>query len=173
MGNSSSSMSASNAAATTGKRYSAQQPTLGMHRELARRHVPPCYRGGQATQARIALWYERASRTVGIAQGLEQAATESFELMEAVLHSQSWDHRLVTKLHDGKLKEMELEPSWQRSQQVEQVESAQGRLQVFMAKIQRQEREDRFKMSKEKRKRLRLKRQDASMTAIDNSNINA
>ena len=92
----------------------------------------------QATQARIALWCERASRTVGIAQGLEQAATESFELMGTVLHNQSWDHRLVTKLHDGKLKEVELEPiSWQRSQQVEQVESAQGRLQAFMAKILR------------------------------------
>ena len=49
--------------------------------ELARRYVPPCYRGGQAHR------YERASRPVGIAQGLEQAATESFELMEAVLHS--------------------------------------------------------------------------------------
>ena len=109
--------------------------------------------------------------------------------MEAVLHSQSWDHRLVTKLHDGKLKEMELEPvpgnnltwsdherggpSWQRSQQVEQVESAQGRLQVFMAKIQRQEREDQFKMSKEKKKTLRLKHQKTSRTAIDNNIINA
>ena len=77
---------------------------------------------------------------------------------------------MVTKLHDGKLKEMELEPipddnltwgvherggpSWQRSQQVEQVESAQGRFQVFMAKIQRQEREDQFNFSKEKMKTL-------------------
>jgi hypothetical protein len=78
--------------------------------ELARRHTPLCYRGTQTTQVSIASWHERASRTVDIAQELEQAATESFELMEAVLHSQSWDHRLVTKLHDGKLREMELEP---------------------------------------------------------------
>ena len=105
-----------------------------------------------------------------------------------MLHSQSWDHRLMTKLHDGKLREMELEPipgnnltwgdherggpSWQRSQRVKQVESAQGRLQVFMAKIQRQEREDQFKMSKEKKKILRLKHQETSRTTIDSSDIN-
>ena len=89
--------------------------------------------------------------------------------MGTVLHSQSWDHRL----HDGKLKEVELEPiSWQRSQQVDQVESVQGRLQVFMAKIQRQEREDQFKMSKEKKKTLRLKHQETSRTAVDSSDIN-
>ena len=95
---------------------------------------------------------------------------------------------MVTKLHDGKLKEMELEPipgdnltwgdhkrggpSWQRSQQVEQVEPAQGRLQVFMAKIQRQEREDQFKMSKEKKKTLRLKHQKTSRTTMDNNDVN-
>ena len=158
--------------------------------ELKRRGAQFCnHIDFRTTQARIELWYERARRTVGIAQGLEQAATESIEIMEAVLCSQSWDHRLVTKLHDGKLREMELEPiqgddltlgdytdksmkgpRWQRSQQVEQVELQQGRLEVFMAKIRRQERANQYEMAKEKKKTLQLKHQE---TTIDSSNINA
>ena len=156
--------------------------------ELKRRYVPPCYRGCASTAARIDLWYERASRTVGIAQGLEQAATESLEALEEVLHSQSWDHRTATKVYSDKLREMELEPEvesnmtyfddycnkgpkWQKSQRLEQVESAQGRLEAWILKIQRQEREDQFKMTKEKKKTLRIKRRE--LEAIDSSNINA
>ena len=114
--------------------------------ELKRRGAQFCNHIDFArTQARIELWYERARRTVGIAQGLEQAATEPLEALEAVLHSQSWDHRTATKVYSDKLREMELEPEvesnlddygdreskgpkWQKLQRVGQVESAQGRL---------------------------------------------
>ena len=84
---------------------------------------------------------------------------------------------MVTKLHDGKLREMELEPEvesnmtyfddhcnkgpkWQKSQRLEQVESAQGRLKAFVAKIRRQEREDQLEMAKEEKKTIRFKQQE-------------
>ena len=146
------------------------------------------YYRGIGSQARTELWHERASRTKSIAQGLEQAATDSVEALEVALCSQSWDHKLVTKLHDDKLREMELEPEpesslsdyddhydrgpkWQKSQRVEQMKSTQERLQASMAKIRRQEREDRFEMSKEKKKTRRSKQQ--ALEVIDSDNINA
>ena len=98
---------------------------------------------------RVALWFERVEQATSIAQGpcqgLGQATAGSVEALEAVLHSQSWDHRVVSKMHSDKLREMESEPEvesnlddygdregkgpkWQKLQRVGQVESAQGRL---------------------------------------------
>ena len=102
-------------------------------------------------------WQERAAQATRIAQELEQAATESVEALEAVLHSQSWDHRVVSKMHSGKLREMEMD-----SFQEELVELQQGRRQVFMAKIRRQEREDQHEMAK-KEKTIRFKQQELVM----------
>ena len=59
---------------------------------------------------RVASWFERAKQATSIAQGLEQATAESVEGLETVLqlHNQSWDHRVVSKMHNDKFKEMEL-----------------------------------------------------------------
>ena len=48
-----------------------------------------------------------------------------------------------------------------------------AKTQRFMYKIGTLVKLRQFKVSKEKKKRLRLERQDTFMTAIDNSNINA
>ena len=112
---------------------------------------------------RDAPWQERAAQATRIAQELEQVATESVEALEAVLHSQSCDHRVVSKMHSGKFREVEMD-SFQEEpvDQVKQVELQQGRLQVFMAKIRRQEREDQHEMAK-KEKTIRFKQQELVM----------
>ena len=63
-------------------------------------------------------------------------------------------------MHSSKLREMEMD-SFQEElvEQVKQVELQQGRLQVFMAKIRRQEREDQYEMAEEK-KIIRFKQQE-------------
>ena len=121
------------------------------------------YYRGIGSQVRTGLWHERASRTKSIAQELEQAATESVETLEAILHSQSWDHRVVSEMHSSKLREMEMD-SFQEElvEQVKQVELQQGRLQVFMAKIRRQEREGQHEIAK-KKKTIRFKQEELVM----------
>ena len=186
-------MSASNAAAATGKGCSAQQYTLSMHactpeqalsqyhpsaalefrqqtqgiaekaqREEKRRneHRRVAWSYGSTGHIRDALWQERATQATRIAQELKEVATESVEALEAMLHSQSWDHRVVSEMHSSKLREMEMD-SFQEElvEQVKQVELQQGRLQVFMAKIRRQEREDQYEMAEEK-KIIRFKQQE-------------
>ena len=57
-------------------------------KELQRRHVPPCYRGMQATktETRIAQWRDRAQQTMEMARQFQQAAIEAVELLEAALY---------------------------------------------------------------------------------------
>ena len=70
---------------------------------------------------------------------------------------------MVSEMHSSKLREMEMD-SFQEElvEQVKQVELQQGRLQVFMAKIRRQEREDQFNSRKEK-KTIQFKQQELVM----------
>ena len=140
-----------------------RQQTQGIaekaQREEKRRneHRRVAWSYGSTGHIRDALWQERAAQATRIAQELKEAATESVEALEAVLHSQSWDHRVVSEMHSSKLREMEMD-SFQ-GEQVKQVELQQGRLQVFMAKIRRQEREDQREMAKEK-KTIQFKQQE-------------
>ena len=140
-----------------------RQQTQGIakkaQREEKRRneHRRVAWSYGSTGHIRDALWQERAAQATRIAQELKEAATESVEALEAVLHSQSWDHRVVSEMHSSKLREMEMD-SFQ-GEQVKQVELQQGRLQVFMAKIRRQEREDQHEMAKEK-KTIQFKQQE-------------
>ena len=148
-----------------------RQQTQGIvekaQREEKRRHTNGwCVRSyGSTRHIRDASWKERAAQATRIAQGLEQAATESVEALKTVLHSQSWDHRVVSKMHDDKLRELELEPEvestlsdfddqcnkgpkWQKSQQVKQVKLEQERLEKFILGIRAKERRQQFSTSK-------------------------
>ena len=101
-------------------------------------------------------WLDRARQTAKITQELEQAAVESVEALKTVLQGQSWDHKMVGKLHDDKLREMENQAAVDVAQ-VECVEAQQARLQEFMVVVQVKEREDLRTMLKEKEKLLRIR----------------
>ena len=102
-------------------------------------------------------WLNRARQAAEIAQELEQAAMDSVEALKTVLQGQSWDHKMVGKLHDDKLREMENQAAVDVAQ-VECVEAQQARLQEFMVVVQAKEREGLLKMVKEEEKRLQRKR---------------
>ena len=118
-------------------------------------------------------WLDRARQAAEIAQQFEQAAMESVEVLTAVLYAQSWDHRLVSELHRGRLQQMELNLVPMDDTQVKQVEEQRERLQALMTEVKTKEREGQRKLLKKEEKLLRPKHQETSSTAVDSISINA
>ena len=118
-------------------------------------------------------WLNRARQTAEIARALEQAALESVEMPKAVLCTQSWDRRLVSELHRGRLQQMELNLVPMDDTQVKQVEEQRERLQALMTEVKTKEREGQRKLLKKEEKLLRPKLQETSSTAVDSISINA
>ena len=109
----------------------------------------------EAQSTMIRSWLDRARQTAEITQTLEQAASESIEVLKGLLCDQSWDHRLVSELHNKILRQIELDPIptdqtlEQRSRQTKQVESEQKRLQDFMAEVQTNERMNQYEITRQ------------------------
>jgi hypothetical protein len=125
----------------------------------------------EAESTMIRSWLNRARQTAEMAQALEQAAGESIEVLKGLLCDQSWDHRLVSELHNGILRQIELDPIptdrtlEQRSRQTKQVESEQERLQDFMTKVKTNERMNQYEITRQdyKARKAMIGTEDAQM----------